>query len=172
MATYSTVSVDGLIIETWWDPYFAGPVKLLITLDQAARPDGKGIPERFIRRLSLQSMSPKVMKTPGSILVVGDWLQKHKPTLRRRVEDPTEFFAYVALFFVLVTESGEKGASRLLANYAAVRPTMARQWIDTARTLGMLTSPIPGYTTGRAQGVLTDKARSILASLLVIEDAA
>lgn len=164
MVTFQTVTVDGLVIRTAWDERHAGPVELHITIDHSARQAGRGIPQWFIHNLSLQSLTPASMKTPGSILTVGSWLEKNKPTPRKRVEDPTTFFAHVALFFVLVIESGEKGVSRLLANYAKVRPTMARQWIEKARQLGMLTENATRHHLGRAFGMLTDKARAILAS--------
>lgn len=164
MVVFQTVNADGLVIRTAWDDFHAGPVELLITIDHADHPDGKGITERLIRRLSLQSMAPESMKTDGSLRVVGDWLEKRKPGLRTRPEDPQEFFAHVALFFVLTIQGGEKGVTRVLANYSGVNPSMAREWIAKARRLGMLTTPRAGCYTGRAVGHLTDKARTILAS--------
>lgn len=168
MVTYATTHVGGLIVRTAWDEYHAGPVELLIVLDTSVPNKGKGITERSVRGLPLRSMAPARPKTQGSLKVVGAWLDTHKPALRMRVEDPSVFFAHVALFFVLAVENGERGVIRLLANYAGVRPTRARKWILIARKLGFLGDDgLDLETAGRAHGVLTDKARQVLASELV-----
>lgn len=160
MVIFNTVEVDGLIVRTAWDEYHIGPVELLITVDNA--PAGKGIPDRFIHRLSLQSMTPDTIRTVGSLRVVGDWLEKNKPQFRKRPTDSPLFYASVALFFTLVVQEGGKGVCNTLANYTGVRPSMARLWIDQARKRGMLTDNKAKNTAGRACGILTDKAREIL----------
>ena len=163
--TLRTIRVDGLVIRTAWDDDFVGPVEVLITIDhRAIRPAGKGISDRALRALSLQSMAPESGPTLGDLRYVKDWLAANKPALRKRPQDPEEFYAHVALFFVLALRDGERSVVRVLANYAAVRPYRAREWIETARRLGMLTGTPAGTQAGRACGNLTDKARATLAS--------
>ena len=171
--TTNTVHADGLVIETAWDEYYAEPVELRITIDpKIPRPAGKGIPQRVIHHLSLQSMMPDTMRTVGSLRVVGDWLEKNKPGFRCRPAEPSVFYAHVALFHVLAVEAGEQGINQVLANYAAVRPSKAREWIETSRRLGMLTENDSRSRAGRACGILTDKARAILATESVSQSAA
>jgi hypothetical protein len=173
MVNFQTVKVDGLVIRSAWDPYHAGPVELHITLDHRATSDGRGITERKLRHLSLVSIAPESPEPTEGLRVVGDWLDEHKPRLRARVADPELFFAHVALFFVLAIRDGMKGVYRVLANYAGIRPSMARTWVEKARRLGMLASNgIKLATVGRAFGILTDKARQVLASQSFIEGVA
>lgn len=167
MVTTNIIRADGLVIETAWDELYAGPVKLFISIDPGLHIVGKGITQRALERLSLQSMCPDEMKAIGSLKVVGDWLDKNKPIFRRRPENPDEWYAHVALFFVLAVQAGHSGVSQILANYAGVRPRMSREWIERSRKVGMLTENTTRHHGGRAYGSLTDKARETLAGRLV-----
>lgn len=163
MVTYNTIRQDGLVIRTAWDEYHAGPVEFLVTIDHSAPSDGTGITERGIRRLpTLHSMAPDEIRDVTSLRTIGCWIEANKPMPRKRPDDPALFYARVALFVSLALREGERGACRILANYAAVKTHKAKEWISTARKLGMLTPK--GSNTGRGYGFLTDKARTVLAS--------
>jgi hypothetical protein len=164
MVTFNTVAVGGLIVRTGWDTSFLDPVELLITIDYAKYPLGKGITERAIRHLDFRSMNPDTLKILGSLRVVGEWLAAHKPAFRQRPEDASLFFAHVALFYALAVQEGERRVVQVLANYAAVRVRMATAWVETARRLGMLTNGPAVRQAGKACGELTDKARAFLAN--------
>jgi hypothetical protein len=159
----NTVRVSGLVITSTWEPEYSGPVELLIRLDPGLRIVGKGISDRSIHRLSIQSMAPESMRILGNLRSVGDWLSANKPDRRSRPQDPSLFYSHVALFFVLGVQEGAKGVTQVLANYASVRPSKARMWVETARKLGLLSANNAGCQVGRARGVLTDKARTALA---------
>lgn len=158
MVIYNTAAHGGVIIRTAWDEHHCLPVELHVTIDHTYV--GNGISERLLRSISFAAMRPQSMQAMGSLRTVGDWIAQHKPSFRQRPEDPRLFYAHVALFVVLVAQEGERGAINTLANYAAVRPHKAREWIATARRLGMLTSSTAH--AGRVYGVLTKTARETL----------
>lgn len=164
MVTFNTVAVGGLIVRTGWDTSFLDPVELLITIDYAKYPLGRGITERAIRHLDFRSMNPDTLKILGSLRVVGEWLAANKPGFRQRPEDANIFYAHVALFYALAVQEGERRVVQVLANYAAVKVRMATAWVETSRRLGMLTSSPAIRLAGRACGELTDRARAFLAS--------
>lgn len=154
--------IDGLIVVAHWHPNKLGPVQLTINLKNPGD-DNFGINNRRMARVVVGDIRPLPEKPEGDLFDVLDWLEENASRRQGGHQAyPPEFWARVALAYVLAMAEGHRDPEDYIAGMVDIRPHTIARWVLKAREHGYLTRVTRGHNGGIAHGELTDRAKQVL----------